>query len=398
MDRDEYTAMKVALEASQRANEAKKMFLAHISHEIKTPINNMVGLTQIAINSMSDSTKVMQCLEKIHYASTNLLTLTNNILDMVKMDSDKLILVNEPFSLQQTIYENFTIITYLAEAKNIEYKLIIHPFSHDYLIGDSLRITQILGNCLSNALKFTPSGGMVTLEIQELEYTSKDSLFRFRITDSGKGMDETYINRIFEPFDQENPTISTKYGGSGLGMSITKSLLDLIGGTIQINSKVGEGTEITIDIPLVVADTPESNIVEIPSISKAEYDFTGMRVLVVEDNEINLEIVTEYLKSVNIHVEAATKGTIAIELFKASEEGYYNLILMDIHLPDISGYEASRLMRSTYHPDAGRIQIVTMSADSFVNDVSCMQSGINYHITKPIDPNKLFSLLNAIWQ
>ncbi len=391
-------SIKEALETSRKANEAKKEFLSHISHEIKTPINNILGITKIAMDSISNTDKVMYCLKKIHFSSNNLLTLINNILDMAKLDSDKLILINEPFYMQKAINEFSSVISFLAEIKNVEFKLIIHPSVHDYVVGDSLRITQILGNCLSNSIKFTPSGGMVTLDIRELEYTSKNSLYRFQITDNGKGMEEDYINHIFEPFDQENHTIGTEYGGSGLGMTITKTLLDLMGGTIQVNSKVGEGTDITIDILLMVAISPGSKNKEHSPIPKVEYDFTGMRILVVEDNEINLEIVTEYLKNVNIYVETAANGHIAIELFKASEEGYYNMILMDIHMPDLSGYEASRLIRSSNHPDAGQIAIIAMTADNFVNDFSCIQSGINYHISKPIDLNKLYSLLNSIWQ
>jgi CheY-like chemotaxis protein len=397
-DHNTQIAIKDALQTSRKANESKKEFLSHICHEIKTPINNISGITQIAMNSISDTDKVMNCLEKIHISSNHLLTLINNILDIVKIDSDKLILINEPFYIQKSITEFSSIISTMAEIKNIDYKLIIHPIIHDYLIGDILRITQILGNCLSNSIKFTPTGGLVTLEIREVEHSSKDSLFRFQVTDNGTGMDKDYINRIFEPFDQENPVIGTKYGGSGLGMSIVKTLLDLMGGTIQVNSKSGEGTTVTIDQLLKVVNIPASDTLEKSLPSKVVYDFTDMRVLVVEDNEINLEIVSEYLKSVNVHVETAVNGKTAIELFEASEEGYYNLILMDVHMPDISGYEASQLIRSSYHLDSSLITIIAMTADNFVDNFSCIQCGINYHISKPIDLNKLYSLLNAIWQ
>lgn len=397
--KDYYTqdATKEALQASLKANEAKKEFLSHISHEIKTPINNIIGIAQIAMNSISDTDKVMNCLEKIRSSSNNALTIINNVLEVAKIDSDKLILINEPFYMLRTIAEFSSLISSQAEIKNIEYKLIIHPTTHDYLVGDSLRITQILGNCLSNSIKFTPSGGMIILEIREMGHTSGASLYHFQITDNGKGMEEYYINRIFEPFDQEDPTIANKYGGSGLGMSITKTLLDLMGGTIQVNSRIGEGTTVSIDLLLKVAASPETITEEKSPNTKVEYDFSGMRVLVVEDNEINLEIVTEYLKSVNVHVETAENGNIAVERFKESEEGYYNMILMDVHMPDISGYEASRLIRSSSHPDANQITIIAMTADYFDNNFTCLHSGINYQITKPIDLNKLYSLLNAHW-
>lgn len=390
-------AMKEALQLSRNANEAKKEFLYHISHELKVPISGMIGITQIAMNSITDTNKVMHCLEKVNFSSYKIIALIDNILDMAKIDSDKLILINEPFSMLKVISEFSSFISSQAEINNIEYKLILQPAINDYLVGDSLRIIQIIGNCLSNSIKFTPSGGRVTLEIWELEYTALDSFYRFQVTDTGKGMDENYINRIFEPFNQENQTIGTKYGGCGLGMSIAKSLLDLMGGTIQVNSRVGEGTTVMIDIHLKVANTPISDTELSSPLPRIEYDFDGMCVLVVEDNEINLEIVTEHLKRVNVQVETATNGNTAIKRFEASKEGYYDMILMDVHMPDISGYEASRVIRSTNHPDAGQITIVAMTADNFVNDFSCIQSGINYHLSKPVDLNKLYLLLNTIW-
>lgn len=388
-------AMKEALQLSRNANEAKKEFLYHISHELKTPISGMIGITQIAMNSITDTDKVMQCLDNVNISSQKMLTLINNILDMAKIDSDKLILINEPFSMLKVISEFSSFISSQSEIKNIEYQLILHPAINDYLVGDSLRITQIIGNCLSNSIKFTSSGGQVTLEVWELNCTTKDSLYRFQITDTGKGMDEDYIKRIFEPFDQENQTIGTKYGGCGLGMSITKSLLDLMEGTIQVNSRVGEGTTVTIDIHLRVANTPISEVAS--PLPKVEYDFEGMCVLVVEDNEIILEIVTEHLKRVNVHVETASNGNTAIKLFEASKKGYYDMILMDVHMPDINGYEVSRVIRSTNHPDSGHITIVALTADNFVNNFSCIQSGINYHLSKPVDLNKLYLLLKTIW-
>ncbi len=390
-------ALKVALQSSTKANEAKKEYIYHLSHELKTPINSMLGITQLALASISDTHKIRHYLETLHYSANNMLDLTNNILDMAKIDSNKLILNKKPFSMLKTISMFSSLISSQAELKNVRYKLTFHPASHDYLVGDSLRILQIIGNCLSNSIKFTPSGGLITFEIREIEYTAEECLYRFQITDTGRGMDEAYINRIFEPFDQENQEIGIKYGGTGLGMSITKTLLELMGGVIHINSRLVEGTTVTIDIPLAIAAGPlcvtEANL----SLPSVEYDFTGMCVLIVEDNEINLEIVTEYLHRVNVRVEAVTNGNSAIERFKASEEGYYDMILMDVHMPDISGYEVSRRIRSMKKPDADRIVIVTMTADNYNPHHSYGASDINYHLSKPIDPNKLYSLINATW-
>jgi signal transduction histidine kinase/CheY-like chemotaxis protein len=382
---------------AQKANEAKKDYLSYMSHELKTPINAILGMTQIAMNSLDDKDKAENCLEKIHLSSKNLLSLIDNVLDTAIIDSGKLLSINEPFHLLKSIAEFSSLMSSQAEIRNIEYRFIYHKMVHDYLVGDNLRIIQILGNCLSNSIKFTPPGGLITLEISEKEHNEKSGLYRFVVTDTGKGMREEYIDRIFEPFEQEDNTIGPNYGGSGLGMSIVKTLIDLMGGIIRVDSTVGVGTTITIDIRLMAVeesiDKPETNNTntKIP-----KYDCSGMRVLVVEDNAINLEITIELLTCINIQVDTATNGYDAIKLFEASEEGYYNTILMDIQMPGISGYETSRMMRSSKHPDANKVYIIAMTADNDTNNFSCIQSGMNYHISKPIDIDKFYSILLTI--
>lgn len=391
-------AMKEALEVSLRANEAKKEFMSHICHEIKTPISNIIGITQLARNYISDNDKVARCLEKIDFSSNNLLNLVHSILDMAKIDCNKLILMKEPFSINSTVTDFFSVIHSLAEINNINCKLLLPSSNHDTLVGDSLRLTQILGNCLSNSIKYTPAGGSVTLEVLESESAEKECLYQFQICDTGRGMDSDYIQRIFEPFDQENPLIDSRYGGSGLGMTITKKLVDLMGGTIVVQSKTGEGTKITIDIRFQIADSSEKVIKDYLCSTVVEYDFRDMRILLVEDNEISQEIVTEYLESMNILVDTAASGYTAVRRFEASEEGYYSIILMDVQMPDISGYEAVRFIRASKHPQAGQITIIAMSADNFDPDFSCILSGVNYYISKPIDRSRLYSLLHSISQ
>ncbi len=396
----EYQAQAKIIEAlsnARKANESKTEFISHMSHELKTPINAILGMTQIAMNSLSDPEKVKNCLDKIDFSSRNLIALINNILDSSKHNSNKLFLNYEPFSLLNTIADFSSTMSSQAELKKIEYKLIYHKMVHDYLMGDRLRILQILGNCLSNSIKFTPAGGLVTLEISEVQCSEKDSLYRFVISDTGKGMKEEYISHIFEPFHQEDDSISYRYGGSGLGMSIVKTLLDLMNGTIQIESKIGIGTKITIDIRLNIAQKidhaveSKQNLKDLP-----EFNLQGMRVLVVEDNEINLEVTTEYLKFINIQVESVTNGYDAIKLFNESKEGYYSAILMDLQMPDLSGYETSRRIRTSGHPDADKVYILAMTADSLVDHYSCIQNGMNYHIMKPIDIDNFYSILKTI--
>ena len=398
--------VRKALSESQKANEAKKEFLSHMSHELKTPINAIIGMTQIAMNSPEDKGKIEDCLEKINYSSRNLLFLINNILDSAKNDNDTIVLIKEPFSLKKTIAEYSSLMTSQMEMKHINYKLILQTMEQDYLIGDSLRITQILGNCLSNAIKFTTSGGNIILEISELVHNESDGVYQFRISDTGKGMSQEYLQHIYEPFVQEDSSISSLYGGSGLGMSIVKQLIDLMGGTIQVESRLGEGTTVTIIIPLDIAmedsekslkGCPENPVVSksIPNISA--YDFSSLRILVVEDNEINLEITTEYLRNIKVQVETATNGCDAIQLFKNSCPGYYDAILMDVRMPGMSGYEVSKHIRSLAHADAEHITIIAMSADNYVNQESCVLNSMNYHVSKPIEVADFYSILSSVY-
>jgi signal transduction histidine kinase len=393
----EQSAIREALSDALKANESKTEFMCHMSHEIKTPINSILGLTQIVLNSLEDRDKVKNSLEKINYSSRNLIDMINNVLDTAKHNNNKLLLVHEPFNLLKSIAEFSSTMASQAEIKNIEYRLIYHNMINDCLMGDILRIQQILGNCLSNAIKFTATGGLITLEIIEIEATKQDGLYRFIISDTGKGMNADYINHIFEPFVQENNSIRSRYGGSGFGMTIVKTLLDLMGGTIRIMSKVDTGTTVTIDIRLKTAQT-SSEVTKITDMhqSLSKLDLRGMRVLVVEDNEINLEITTEYLKNINIQVDCVTNGYDAIKQFQEAEAGYYTAILMDLQMPEINGYETSRLIRSCNHPDAGKIYILAMTADTLVDHSICIQNGMNYHITKPINIDNFYSILSAI--
>ena len=386
--------VKEELRFARKAIDSKTDFLNHICHEIKTPINAILGMTQIALNSLSDMDKVKGCLEKIDFSSRNLIELTNNILDTAKHNCNKLYLHYEPFYLLKSIKEFSSTMAVQAEVKGIDYKFIYHKMVHDYLMGDLLRILQILGNCLSNSIKFTPSGGRITLEVFEVEYTDKDSLYRFIIADNGKGMDPDYISHIFEPFDQEDRSIYSRYGGSGLGMSIVKNILDLMGGTILIDSKVDFGTTITVDIRLGIAPMNNAEIDTKQSLwHQPGYDFKGMRVLVVEDNEINLEITTEYLRFMNIQVDSVTNGFDAFKQLEESTEGYYAAILIDLQMPGINGYETSSLIRGSGHPDAERIPILAMTADSLIDQSSCIQHGMNYYISKPIDKDSLYAAI-----
>lgn len=393
--------LKEALLNAQKANEAKKEFLSHMSHEIKTPINAIIGMTQIAANSLEDKTKVEYSLRKISEASDTLLSIVNNILDMAKIDCNKITIEKEVFSMRIFLKNLEEIISSQAEINHLRYEQIDHNLRTEYLMGDELRLSQILNNCISNSLKFTPEGGMIQLVVTEGERYRKRILYQFIIIDNGIGMSEDYVNRIFIPFEQEDSSIARKYGGSGLGMSITKNLVMLMEGNIYVKSKPDFGTVITINLPFTI---PDDEMISEKSMSQktnpnmsVKYDFSGHHILVVEDNTINLEITCELLRYVNVSVSTAMSGMEAVEMFKNSKASYYDLILMDIQMPDMNGYEATKRIRNSSHPNAKHICIVAMTADSYSEDIAIsFESGMNYHVSKPIDMKEFYDLLNHI--
>ena len=390
--------LKDALLNAQRANEAKKDFLSHMSHELKTPISAVLGMVQIASNSPDNKEKVENCLEKIKVWSNNLLDIINNILDMARIDSDKLLITNKPFCMSELLCCFSSIVLTQAELNHQKFDLICANIKDDALMGDTLRLTQILGNCVTNSLKFTPPGGKIKLEVYEIEKHANKALFRFIITDNGKGMSEEYIDRIFIPFEQEDSSVAIKYGGSGLGMSITKNLVGLMGGNIRVASKVNVGTIITIDIVLEVHnEQPTKEVLKTHVWDLSDFDFSNQHILVVEDNDINLEIACEILKNTKVSYDTARNGYEAIKLFTDSKPGLYNLILMDVHMPGLSGYETARAIRSSKHTDANNVAIIAISADSSAEEILLLDCGINYHLSRPIDISHFYPLLHKVF-
>ncbi len=387
------TAIREELLVTRRANEAKKDFLSHMSHELKTPINAILGMSKIASSSLDNPEKVLDCLEKISYSSRNLLLLIDNILENVKRDNDKLILNYEPFYLKKTLELFSSLIHVQAEMKHQNYHMIIDKIQHDYLLGDSLRLTQILNNCLYNSLKFTPQGGGISLEVMELQVCDHKSIFRFIISDTGKGMHEKFLNQIFDAFVQEDERIGVKYGGSGLGMSIVKTLLTLMNGNIHVESQIGKGTRITIDIEFEHLPNPDDCSNTDASQPCNNNPSQNAHILVVEDNEINLEITCEFLKILKLEHATATSGEEAIQLFRASPENYFDIILMDIQLPDADGFETANKIRSLARPDSDKVQIIALSANDYEKGISGIRSCMNGYITKPVDIEKLSSII-----
>ncbi|VYU44384.1 response regulator [Clostridium tertium] len=396
--------LKDALNLAQSANNAKRNFLSRMSHEIRTPINAIIGMTDIANSNIDDKNRIVDCLNKIEISSKFLLGIINDILDMSKIESGKMSITSEKFTLNSFTSNIESIINPQAKLKDIKFNIIFSEIKYNNIIGDQLRVNQILINILSNALKFTPRGGEITLTIKVIQRKGKLRI-RFIIKDTGIGMDEEELERIFRPFEQANMDTSIKHGGTGLGLSITKNLVELMNGSINVSSIKGEGSQFTVEIPFEVDESniDDNSYIEIKSDrfrvedqnKEVNYDFSGKRFLIVEDNELNLEIASEILKYKGANIETAENGQIAFEKFDNSSPGYYDAILMDVRMPVLNGYEATKKIRRSGHLDSKIIPIIAMTANAFNEDVSkALEYGMDDHIAKPIDKEILYSTLD----
>ena len=393
-------ALQSALYGAQAANEAKSQFLSNMSHDIRTPMNAVVGMTDIAIGHLDDPEKVLECLGIISRSSKHLLSLINDILDMSKIESGKLALRSEPFDLAELVSETVEIILPDANAKELTVDVIMDGLVNVNVIGDALCIRQVYINILSNAVKYTPDGGRICVEIrQEAGFRPGNQNFVFSCGDTGIGMSEEFLERLFLPFERAQDSTSSKIVGTGLGMAITKNLVDRMNGDIQVESRLGEGSLFTVVLPLQQqdvqpVDTPRKNGGWRSAGAEAQHDYTGKRILLVEDNEINREIARELLADWGVTIDESCDGAQALQKVAESAEGLYDLILMDIQMPVMDGYEATKAIRSLNRRDVKDIPILAMTANAFEEDVrAALAAGMDAHFSKPIDQETLGRML-----
>ncbi|MCF0146146.1 MAG: substrate-binding domain-containing protein [Eubacterium sp.] len=380
-------ALEEALEKANEASEAKTRFLSSMSHDIRTPMNAIVGMSSIAEKYPDDKERVRDCLSKITISGQHLLTLINDILDISKIESGKLTLNPTRFSLQETVRDLLNIVGTSVKDKGLELRADIDEIPHDTIVADQVRVNQVFINLLSNAIKYTPSGGCVTVRLRETADEEKQMAHvTYVVEDTGVGMSEEFMRTMYESFTREQDTRVNKIQGAGLGLAIVKQMVELMGGTIDCRSKEGVGTTFTVemDVPFVHKENRKEESAD-PMEALA-----GLHVLVAEDNELNWEVISELLSFFEVTSERAENGQICLDKLHAAEAGTYDLVLMDIQMPVMNGRQAAREIRKDEREDIRTIPVIALSADSFAEDIAeCMAAGMNGHVSKPVDMNKL---------
>ena len=384
-----------AAKKAEAANEAKTEFLQRMSHDIRTPINGICGMIDVADHYAEDMKKQTECRAKIKEASHLLLELINEVLDMSKLESDEVILEEIPFNLNSISEEILGVIEQMATEQNIRILWEEKEVTHWNLIGSPVHVKRILMNILSNAVKYNKENGYVYISCREIpsEQTAMTTL-EFVCRDTGIGMAEAFQKRIFEPFAQEHAGSRTKFAGTGLGMPITKKLVEKMGGTISFESKEGTGTTFVIRIPFQIdADMKDRTETE----EKTETSIQGLHVLLAEDNELNMEIAEFVLQNEGTVVTKAWNGQEAVDIFRKSSPGEFDVILMDIMMPVMNGYEAAKMIRSMDREDAKVIPIIAMTANAFTEDkMRAKEAGMDEHIAKPVDGKLLVKAINEL--
>lgn len=387
-------AILEALIEAKRANQAKSEFLSHMSHDIRTPINGILGMLTICEKNQGDLEKQKDCREKIRISAEHLLSLINDVLDISKLESGTFSLAQEQFDIRDVLENCMTILRPQAEEQGICLEESRENLQHTRLIGSPLHLRQILINIIGNAIKYNRPNGKIFVCTEELSSKEGFAEYRFVIEDTGIGMGEEFKKHLFEPFTQESKDARTSFKGAGLGMSITKKLVDKMGGTIEVESELEKGSVFKVTLSIQIDETQEGRPVR--QEEDAPADVSGMKVLLVEDNAINCEIVQYMLEDAGATVVIAENGKEAVDIFATSKPFAFDCILMDVMMPVMNGLDATRAIRSLNKPDAKTVPIIALSANAFEEDVkTAKEAGMNEHLTKPIDMGKMFRVM---WQ
>ena len=395
MDITDYKSKELSLEKKieqvKEESQSKTTFLYRMSHEIRTPMNGIIGMVTLAQKNMKPDKEVLSYLDKASELSQYLLSLINDILDMSRIEAGKIELAQDVIDLNHMMEQLDDMFRKTVEEKGVSFVMESEDMDIRYVAGDELRIMQVIVNFLSNSVKFTKQGE-IRVTFRQMYKTDNSVDLMVRVSDTGKGMEPEFVDRIFKPFEQENPDVQKNYGGTGLGMAITDQIVKLMGGHIVIDSMPEKGSNVSVYMKLGIPDDSQItwNVIE----DKKEEEQTavsedvlqGLRILLVEDNEINAEIALSILAMDGAVVDHAENGKVAVEKFAASKENEYDVILMDIHMPVMNGLEAVKEIRKLPRPDAERVIVIALSADAFVEDKRrAIEAGMNDHLAKPID-------------
>ncbi|MCR5748487.1 MAG: transporter substrate-binding domain-containing protein [Lachnospiraceae bacterium] len=390
--------------AAEETSRSKTAFLFNMSHDIRTPMNAIIGYTDLAIQSGDDAGTIQEYLKKIKSSGKHLLALINDVLEMSRIESGKMTLEETDTDLVELLDETYDMFTAQMQEKNIDFTVDHTDITHRYVLCDKNRLNRVLLNLLSNAYKFTPEGGTVKVTLSEKNASAEDKAsYELRVKDSGIGMTEEFAQKIYEAFERERTSTVSGIQGTGLGMAITKGIIDMMHGTINVNTVQGEGTEFIVTVGLNILDPPEvrsgssdapGSSAGSPSVEEEVFDFTGKRVLLVDDIEINIQMAQMFLENVGFTVETATNGREAVDMITRSAPGYYDIVLMDIQMPVMNGYEAAREIRSSDNKAVSDIPMVAMTANAFSEDIkNASDAGFDGHIAKPLDIPKMMQTI-----
>ncbi len=388
--------LRDALKHAEEGNRAKTTFLFNMSHDIRTPMNAILGFTEIAGRNLNDTARLRDCLDKIQSSGKHLLHLMNNILDMTKIENGNETLTQECCNLKDCVEKSRDFFQSEVDQRHLTLQIDTSAVTNEWVYCDSLRLNQIVFNLLSNAVKFSKPGGHILLTLRQKpcalpQYAS----YEMRVKDDGIGMSEEFLSHIFEPFEKEHTSTISQTQGSGLGMSIAKNLVDLMGGTIQVTSQPNQGTEFVLQFTFTVQE--QARQMEREEQVAAPTDFSEKRLLLVDDNELNMEIAQELLRDAGFWVDTAENGQIAVDKVRQSAPGYYDAILMDIQMPVMNGYQASREIRGLADKALAGIPIIALTANAFDEDKKeALANGMNAHIAKPLDIAVLCETLKSV--